>query len=416
MKFPSSLLSSSFALLTLGASVASAQSAVDSETWPARSPRPATCDGKPLPASPPGPFAVGPESAGLPDYWPTQAWQTRAPAELGFDVAKLAAAVDFKVPQSRNQAVLVIRHGYVAAEKYTGFSATQTHESFSMAKSVTSGLIGIAIGEGKLASTDEKICKYYPQSWNCDDSTDPRSRITVQNAMDLTTNLQWSEDWRSTKTRQVNDAATAIDMLGKVLSRKSAGEPGSGKRYSTGDPALLTEVIRQSVGMSPYDYGKQKVFDVLGMKSVRWNRDPAGRTTTYAGLQATAQDFARYGYLFLRRGVWEGKQVVPASWIEKTTQATDPCNDWVKNLWHQNLPARLAEQKESCDGLWCTPDKYEDLPADGFFAEGVQGQFVFVIPSADLVVVRYGADQMGSEFWDDYARGFLHAILGAIVK
>ncbi|MET0341300.1 MAG: serine hydrolase [Polyangiales bacterium] len=411
---------SSALMCALGASAAGAQAPVDpaaSESWPARKPRPATCDGKPLPASPPGPFAVGPKSAGLPDYWPTEAWQSRPPTELGFDPAKLAAAVDFKVPQSRNQAVLVIRHGYVAAEKYTNFSATQTHESYSMAKSVSSGLVGIAIAEGKLASVDEKVCKFYPSHWNCSDASDARSRITVQHAMDLTTNLQWSEDWRSTKFFTPNDAATAgNDMLGKVLGRKTVGEPGSGKRYSTGDPALLTEVLRVSTGLSPYDYAKQKVFDVLGMKSVRWNRDAAGRTTTYMGVQATAQDFARYGYLFLRRGVWNDKQVIPADWIEKTTQATDPCNTWVQNLWHQNLPARLAKQKASCDGLWCTPDVYEDLPADGFFAEGVQGQFVFVVPSADLVVVRYAQDQMGSEFWDDYARGFMHAILGAIQK
>jgi CubicO group peptidase (beta-lactamase class C family) len=291
----------------------------------------------------------------------------------------------------------------------------QTHESYSMAKSFSSGLIGIAIGEGKLASTDEKICKFYPAQWSCADSSDPRSRITVQHAMNLSTGLAWQEDWRSTQLIKPNDAF-AGDTLNKVLSRKATQEPGSGMRYSTGDPALLTEVIRQSTGLSPYDYARQKVFDVIGAKGIRWNRDAQGRTTTFMGVQATAEDYARYAYLYLRGGQWEGKQVVPASWVARTTQAEDACTDWNKNLWHINLPVRLGPQDPSCPSLFCPPTTYADLPADGYFAEGVFGQFMFIVPSADLVVVRLANDAMGSEHWDDYARGFLTAVLGAIQK
>ena len=164
---------------------------------------------------------------GLAPYWPTQAWKTETPDKLGFDAAKLMAAGDFKTQYSSTQAVLVVRHGYVALEKYTGSSATSTQESYSMAKSFTSGLIGIAIGEGKLASTDAKICESYPMQWDCSDTVDPRSRIAVDNAMNLNTGLRWAEDWRSTATG-TNDAYN-VNLLDTVLARvgRRAGDEGS---------------------------------------------------------------------------------------------------------------------------------------------------------------------------------------------
>ena len=334
--------------------------------------------------------------------------------KLGFDPAKLMAAVDFSTGGSSNQALLVIRHGYIAAEKYSGgFSATMQHESFSVAKSFTSGLIGIALGEGKIPSLDAKICEYYPDDWDCADSMDPRSRITIDHALNLKTGLQWTENWRSDSSGGNDGVLTSVET---VLSRPSVEEPGMRQRYSTGDPALLTGVIQKATGMTALAYAKAKVFDVIGTPGIRWNTDGQGRTTTFAGMQATAREYAKYGYLYLNYGKWEGQQIVPMDYVVKTTQArTDPCTTWVQYLWHQNLPNRLGIQPDSCDELFCKPTEFANLPVDGFFAEGVQGQFIFVVPSADLVVVRFAADGfMSAELWDDYARGFLAAILDAI--
>jgi hypothetical protein len=93
--------------------------------------------------------------------------------------------------------------------------------------------------------------------------------------------------------------------------------------------------------MTAFQYGKQKLFDVIGIPDVRWGMDGSGRTTVYAGLQATAAEFAKYGYLLLNNGKWDGKQVIPVDWIERTTKATKPCEDWNQWLWHVNLPLRL---------------------------------------------------------------------------
>jgi len=106
---------------------------------------------------------------------------------------------------------------------------------------------------------------------------------------------------------------------------------------------------------------------------------------------------------------------VPMDYVVKTTQShTDPCTDWVQYMWHVNAPTRLGIQPEPCDALFCDPTEYVDLPQDTFFAEGVQGQFIYMIPSRDLLIVRFGADAIAAEVWDDYSRGFLTEVLAAI--
>jgi nucleotide-binding universal stress UspA family protein len=171
------------------------------------------------------------------------------PAMLGLDAAKLGAAVDLDTSTSSSQAVLVVRHGYIAAEKYFGtFGASSQHESFSMAKSFSSALIGIAIEQGLLSGTDEKLCTYYPDDWDCADTADPRSRITIEHAMNVSTGLRWSENWRSDATG-TNDAYN-FNLLSTALGREAVEEPGTRMRYSTGDPALLSGVLQGATGMS----------------------------------------------------------------------------------------------------------------------------------------------------------------------
>jgi CubicO group peptidase (beta-lactamase class C family) len=206
-------------------------------------------------------------------------------------------------------------------------------------------------------------------------------------------------------------------MLDVVLARQSSEEPGTKKRYSTGDPSLLSGVLQKATGMTAYAYAKEKIFDIIGIPNVRWSMDSKGRTTTYAGVQATAAEFAKYGYLVLNRGKWDGKQVIPAEWIDHTTQGTKPCDDWYQWLWHINLPIRLGMQPADCvnSGMsFCTPTDVANIPPEAFSAKGVNGQLIMIVPSADLVVVRLASDQAGSEHWDEYARGLLTAVLDAI--
>jgi CubicO group peptidase (beta-lactamase class C family) len=360
-------------------------------------------------------------ASALEPYFPTTEFRTASPVEAGFDQQKFDAALAFTTPQSRTQALMVLRHGYVVTEQYTaGFTATSRHESYSMAKSFSSALVGIAIDAKLLTGVDQRLCEFYGSysGWDCSNSSDARTRITIAHAMNVKTGLEWHEDWRSNAPPGSNDAVTGTisgNMLDYVLAKPVADEPGTVSRYSTGDPALLSGVIQGATGKTALEYAREVLLNPIGIPDLRWNSDSKGRTTTYAGIQGTLREFAKFGFLYLRRGKWDGVQIVPEQWIDFTTQAEDRCNDRYRYLWHINAPMRLSENDPNCpDFPACPPTKIANLPGNAFFAEGVTGQFIFVVPSADIVVARLASDGNGSDYWDEYARGFLERLLDAV--
>jgi CubicO group peptidase (beta-lactamase class C family) len=378
------------------------------------SPQPTECFDMPLP---PRALDDAPRDVPAEPSWPTTQWAEADAAEVGMDAAMLEEALDFAPPSTDTQGILVARHGRIVAERYAdGVSADQRHPSYSMAKSVTSALVGVAIDRGDLDGTDARVCAYYDE-WDCSDAEDPRSRITVDHLMNLTSGLQWQEDW-SEGAEGINDVILGFaDLVGHALGKPAEHEPGEVMRYSTGDPALLTGVLQQATGQTAFDFAREVLFGPLGITDVEWGSDVQGRTTTYAGLSATVRDYARLGYLYLRAGEWEGAQRVPAAWVEHTTRATDPCGERYRYLWHVNPPIRLGEPDPACDAfIGCPPLDIADLPPDAFFAQGIFGQFIVVIPSADMVVVRVASDDPGSEGWDRYARGLVDRLLEAVIE
>jgi CubicO group peptidase (beta-lactamase class C family) len=357
-----------------------------------------------------------PPRAALAPVVPADDFATATPAEAGFNGAGLEEALSFSLPASHTEGILVVRHGYVVAERYFGsFTASTRHESYSVAKSFTSLLVGIAIDRGLLAGTDERICSHYSE-WDCGDGADPRSRITVAHAMNLETGLEWSEDWRTGATTPNDVFLAGSDLLGYVLSRRVVEEPGTHQRYSTGDPALLTAVIQDATGKTALDFAREALLGPIGASGIQWASDAKGRTTTYAGIQATVREFARMGLLVARGGKWGDTAVVSKDWIERTTRAVEPCKETYRYLWHVNAPMRLGDPDPSCpDLVGCMPKKAADLPSEAFFALGVAGQMILVVPSADLVAVRVAQDGFtGSENWDGYARGLLERLLAAL--
>jgi CubicO group peptidase (beta-lactamase class C family) len=233
--------------------------------------------------------------------------------------------------------------------------------------------------------------------------------------MNVETGLAWHEDWRSNATGTNDTLLGAASLLDYVLAKPVSDEPGTLQRYSTGDPALLSGVLQLATGKTAFEFGKTVLFDAIGIPGVQWNADGKGRTTTYAGLQATVREFAKFGELYKRGGEWDGTRIVPADWVHFTTVPVDHCNERYRYLWHVNPPVRLGTTDPACaDFPNCPPTALANLPSDGFFAEGVSGQFIFVFPSADLVVARVAQDDFGSDYWDGWAAGFLEALFDAL--
>jgi CubicO group peptidase (beta-lactamase class C family) len=373
------------------------------------------CSGVELPARARA-FTARPPSA-LEPYSPTTTYRTATPEQAGFDGAKLAAAIAHATATSRTEGLIVLRRGYVVSETYTApFTAETPHESFSMAKSFSATLVGIALERGLIASTDVKLCEYYPAEWPCSASSDLRSRITLAHAMNVSTGLEWAEDWRG-GLLTVNDSVLglALGMLDHTLGKTAVEEPGKRQRYSTGDPSLLSGVLQGATQGTAARFAGDVLFGPLGIRGVTWNADAKGRTQTFAGLKLTLRNFAKLGLLYANRGQWDGQQVLPASFIDRVTRVADPCKDVYQWLFHVNIPARLGEVEAGCkDYPFCTHTSFANLPADGFFASGLQGQYIFVFPSAELVVARVASDAGGSEDWARYSRTLLEGIFDAM--
>jgi CubicO group peptidase (beta-lactamase class C family) len=327
-------------------------------------------------------------------YFPTDGWRECRPEAVGMNSEKLAQAIEYAAtPAFKTDGVAVIRKGHIVAEAYLGgFKQNSVHVSHSMAKSFTSTLIGIAIDKGLIESVDEKLCRFYPE-WDCEDTKDLRSKITIRHAMTLTTGLEWYEDW-SRWDPSTNDAlkmGASGRFVTYMAERKGLYEPGQRFVYSTGDPMLLTKVIQEAAGMSAFDFADDNLFGPLNIIKVRWDRDMDGYTATAWGLYTTVRDFAKLGYLFLNKGNWDGRQVVSEAWVEQSTRTDRSVRMWEAYgyLWHVNLPYRLSQQFHK------SPVSRDALPADSYMAEGVLGQTIVIIPSKDLVAVRVANETGG---------------------
>jgi CubicO group peptidase (beta-lactamase class C family) len=160
--------------------------------------------------------------------------------------------------------------------------------------------------------------------------------------------------------------------------------PGDAFNYNSGNPHLLSAIIAKLTGMSALEYAKAKLFGPLGINDVYWRQDPQGISSGGYGLYLQPRDMAKIGYLYLRDGVWEGKQLLPSAWIDKMSHATlDMRASWEPELRYSNL-------------FWALPDKHV------YMAVGYHGQVIMVFPDLDVVAVTTGRDNYPLSKLADY--------------
>ena len=203
---------------------------------------------------------------------------------------------------------MIIKNGYLVDTYFKeGYDETSMFVLNSASKSVTSALIGIAIDQGHIESVDVPISNYFPQVLQKEDPA--WQQITIRHLLTHTSGIQTTdealwEQWRN-----------ADNWVDYILAQPIVATPGEVFSYSTGNTHLLSAILEQATGMTLYDYGKQYLFDPVGMDSVRIDTDPQGIGDGGNGIWMTTSDMAKFGQLFLNEGQWEGQQVVPASWV-----------------------------------------------------------------------------------------------------
>jgi CubicO group peptidase (beta-lactamase class C family) len=336
-----------------------------------------------------------PQPAGVP--YPTTQWpKGPAPASAQAVInAQFEKAFGGQIKEiGETRAVIIVHGGRIVAERYgTDFNEQSKLVSWSMAKSVTAALVGIAVRDGKMKLDD-------PLNEPMWDDGDPRRDITVRQALHMTDGLRWREDGYDDPIQ--NDAAKMLFGAGReniveyVADKPREFPPGQKWRYSSGTTNLIAAAVGRAQGPRSLrdpngqeglrNFMYDRLFRPIGMTNTAAEFDLAGNFYASSLIQATAQDYARFGLLHLRDGVWEGKRILPEGYVDfLRTPTTAEGADSYGAHWWLSLPNKAGTLK--------------DGPYDSFEATGFQGQLIMVIPSKDLVIVRLGL--MGDEKgWD----------------
>ncbi len=275
------------------------------------------------------------------------------------------------------RAVLVVRGGELVGERYAdGFTATTPQLGWSMSKSVTNLMVGRLVMQGKISLDDDRLRK----EW-----TDERADITIEQLLRMTSGLAWDETY-ALGTPITRMLYLEPDMGAYVASQKSAREPGTYQQYSSGSTTLLCDILGDRLGDrlgdqqgARADLPRQEIFAPLGLSSAVWEPDAVGTPVCSSYLWATPRDWAAIGQFALDDGVWNGERLLPEGWMADSVTAieVESEEDGYGAGWWVN---------QRVDGTLVEPT----LPADAYFAEGHDGQWIVVVPSADLVVVRLG--------------------------
>lgn len=342
-----------------------------------------------------------------PPSWPplaAAAWPgagDSAVAGVAIDVPRLRAVVDSafaEVPGESSPgtlAVVVVHAGSIVVERYAaGYTSEHRFPGWSMAKSVTSALVGILAGDGRIDLDAAGL----REEWRGDE----RNRITLGQLMHMSSGLEFDESYAPTggATRMLFHAEDAAEV---AATSPLAYAPGTRWSYSSGTTNLISRHVRERFDDDGAytSFAAQRLFGPIGMHSAVFEPDPSGTLVGSSFLYATARDWARFGLLYLWDGVWAGVRILPEGWVRYSARpaAAAPLGRYGAQWW-----LNAGEVADTARRPW------PDLPRDILFASGFQGQYVVVVPSRDLVVVRLGMAESGAFRLGPFLRSVLAAL------
>jgi CubicO group peptidase (beta-lactamase class C family) len=323
------------------------------------------------------------EKGDFPYYFARELQQARV--RDFFQKAGLGEGLDSLLAGNGTQAFIVIRDDKVLYEQYfNGARRESLVTSFSVAKSFLSALFGIAIAEGFVNGVDDPITRYLPELA----ARDPRfSRITIRHLLMMSSGIHYAEfpffHGDNAKTYYYPD-------LRKLALRDPRIDDAPGKifLYNNYHPLLLGLILERTTRQTVAGYLQKKVWKPLGMEfSASWSLDSlsSGFEKMESGLNGRAIDFAKFGRLFLRKGKWEGTQVIPSAWVEESTGEDTSLE---RAVYYPRKGSFAALPDQYYKYLWWGMRR--DGGRNDFFAHGNQGQFIYVSPSKKLLIVRHG--------------------------
>ena len=322
--------------------------------------------------------------AGAPDPSHAGDWPTATPEEAGF-APDLAARLDAALEDDANAGlheVVLVRGGKLVYERYIAgddemhgvrkhgvvFTPDSLHDLRSITKSVTSLLYGIALAEGSVPPLEAPVLAAFPEYADLADEPD-RQAITVGHALSMTMGTEWNEDLPYSDPANSEIAMNrAADSLRYALDRPLVAAPGTDWTYNGGATELVAELIARGSGQDLRTFAEERLFGPLGITDYRWMSNYYNRPIAASGLRLRPRDTARIGQLVLNGGEWDGRQIVPAGWIEVSTSVQTGA-DYGCSYGHFWWLCPLRSGLRMIEGV------------------GWGGQELMILPELDLVLV-----------------------------
>ena len=325
-------------------------------------------------------------------------WPTTTPRQAGFLPHRLdRVAADAKEKQS--SCLAVVRDGRLVRDWNWGTPRTSSRQVFSVTKSITSALVGIAVRDGDL-DVDDAVADHVP-SWVGTESAD----VTVRDLLSNTSGRFWSLD------SDYNQLTHAPDRTAYAVGLDQQFPRGTTWAYNNAAIQVLDRVLRRATGRATDAFARDRLFEPLGMTHTFMTRDQSGRSTNvYFGVFTTCLDLARFGQLYLRRGAVGGERIVSRAWVHQSTgRSSSELNAAYGYLWWVNRYGVLRGSTDPVDENGQPLETHTgrlvpDAPGSLYSAIGLGGQIAMVDPQSRTVVVRLGPSGGGAFGLRDAAR------------
>lgn len=319
-------------------------------------------------------------------------------------------SLDKYLEKTSTTSFIVIRNDSILFEKYYhGYKRNDVSTLFSVSKSVTSMLAGIAVDEGYIKSLNDPVTKYIPELNDCDERF---KRLSIEHLLNMRSGIDFNENYDN-YIGKMPSLYYGTNQLAKIKKYKFKYEPGEKHEYQSGTTAILGIVLERATGKNLGKYLEEKVWKTMGMEyDAKWSLDDKRHNSTksYCGLATTPIDLAKIGRLYLNKGDWNGKQILSKDWVEKSTTPIVE-NDGEQYNWYNinasltdngsiffpdSLAAENAIKKTKYKQYTIWQDEYHNndwranVYIEQFFALGIMKQVLYVDPKKNLIMVRLG--------------------------
>ena len=335
----------------------------------------------------------------------------------------LVKYLDSNLISSNTYAFIVVKNDTILYERYFGDVTSGSQlPSFSVAKSFVSTLVGIAVHEGYIKSLTDPVTNYLPKLLKNDKRF---GNVTIQHVLDMRSGVKSSENYTNPFS-DVLKMGFANNVSKPALGAGIETEPGE-YEYKSVNTQLLALIVEKATGRKSQDYAMEKLWKPLGMEfDATWNADKEKTVRAFCCINAAARDYAKFGRLFLKKGSWQGKQIVPEEWVNASVDPDTMLKyDGYKNQWWaKGTNIGFKDSVELLDFLkthhgtelsvWGRKESnmYSARYYDGsFYAQGMLGQYVYVHPQRNLIIVRLGYNWSHPEF---YVESFLRDLMSKL--